>query len=403
MAGDRTLTLSLSAQGSMSRLSPVPGAQYRRESVVTVNLSHNQPVYVPDICGPSWWAVLHGVAQAIRDCGCSSCGEWAVKAMHAIHDTVNWKLGKPVRYPGHLKEVASAMAKAAASVEKPSVLRQGRGPRGCNGIIPKEVTSHDHTVYAATSSDSGRGHWNGCQALQPEGPNGRYACRRGQESLGAHQQDQEGRREGASLPRKLILRQLIAEAVVLDTSVLSILTIPGHPLRPFYAASLAGRPVFTTLIAVAENIRSFRRLSPFFWTRFWDALFSVPRVELIEDVAFFWAELRELVPRRQTSDNDLWIAAFAMAYDMPLVTDDKDQVALNGLTVEGRTLRILSRHLSNLAQRSTMPPCHGAQVEKLERASGMLRSVTSTRAALRRVTRTGAGAVPTPMPSAPHP
>ena len=54
----------------------------------------DQGVYVPDVCGPSWWRMLHGWAEAIRDEGCPSCGEFAVKAVNALHDLVQPQAGQ---------------------------------------------------------------------------------------------------------------------------------------------------------------------------------------------------------------------------------------------------------------------------------------------------------------------
>ena len=53
-------------------------------------------VSVPDVCGPVWWRVLHSVAEAIRDEGCSQCGAEAVDFVRFWHDLVNRKLGKPL-------------------------------------------------------------------------------------------------------------------------------------------------------------------------------------------------------------------------------------------------------------------------------------------------------------------
>jgi hypothetical protein len=49
-------------------------------------------VSVPDVCGSSWWAMIHGWAEAVRDAGCSTCGQHAVQFVSAMHDLVNVKL-----------------------------------------------------------------------------------------------------------------------------------------------------------------------------------------------------------------------------------------------------------------------------------------------------------------------
>ena len=83
---------------------------------------HNRPeigpneVYVPDICGSQWWGMLHAWAQVIHDEGCPTCGGFAIEAARALHDVVNVKLGKPVKYAANLKTMA-AIYQAAASGE----------------------------------------------------------------------------------------------------------------------------------------------------------------------------------------------------------------------------------------------------------------------------------------------
>ena len=43
-------------------------------------------VPVPNVCGEFGWSQLHSWAENIRDHMCSNCGDFAVKAAHALHD-----------------------------------------------------------------------------------------------------------------------------------------------------------------------------------------------------------------------------------------------------------------------------------------------------------------------------
>ena len=63
-------------------------------------------VSVPEVCGEFWWAQLHSWAENIRDHGCSTCGDVAVPMAMAFHDLVNYKLGKPIQYPGIFEAIA---------------------------------------------------------------------------------------------------------------------------------------------------------------------------------------------------------------------------------------------------------------------------------------------------------
>lgn len=66
-------------------------------------------VSIPDVCGDFWWAQLHSWAENIRDVGCPSCGEFAVRAAEGLHDIVNSHLGKPLQHPESVLTLASAV------------------------------------------------------------------------------------------------------------------------------------------------------------------------------------------------------------------------------------------------------------------------------------------------------
>lgn len=64
-----------------------------------------------------------------------------------------------------------------------------------------------------------------------------------------------------------------------------------------------------------------------------DAVADVAILPIDETVGVRWAELRALLAEagRRTGVNDLWIAATALAYGIPVVTQDADFDAVEGL------------------------------------------------------------------------
>lgn len=73
---------------------------------MAVDQLEEDSISIPDICGPSWWAMIHAWAESIRDAGCASCGEFAVKAVSALHDLVNIHLEKPLHDAPNFLEIA---------------------------------------------------------------------------------------------------------------------------------------------------------------------------------------------------------------------------------------------------------------------------------------------------------
>lgn len=69
---------------------------------------------IPEIAGPSWWAMLHNWAKAINEHGCSSCGAFAVDFTSFFHDLVNRKLGKPMKDPANFVKMVRLIAEVAA-------------------------------------------------------------------------------------------------------------------------------------------------------------------------------------------------------------------------------------------------------------------------------------------------
>jgi predicted nucleic acid-binding protein len=60
---------------------------------------------------------------------------------------------------------------------------------------------------------------------------------------------------------------------------------------------------------------------------------DVEVLDIDEDVSLQWARLRALLgpAARRTNVNDVWIAATAVRYDIPVVTQDADFDAMEGL------------------------------------------------------------------------
>lgn len=77
---------------------------------------------IAETCGGVWWANFHSLAKNIRDYGCSTCGDFAVKMMQACHDLVNIHLAgqgqeKKIHYPDNLREFASYFHEAIHKAE----------------------------------------------------------------------------------------------------------------------------------------------------------------------------------------------------------------------------------------------------------------------------------------------
>ena len=121
-------------------------------------------------------------------------------------------------------------------------------------------------------------------------------------------------------------------AGVLDTSVF-IASESGRQLR----GELIPDEVATTVITLAElntgvlaatsaDIRA-QRLATL------DAVADIPALPVDEDAARMWARLRVHLAEsgRRVRINDLWIAAIAASRGLPVVTQDGDFDALDGV------------------------------------------------------------------------
>ena len=82
-----------------------------------VSLRHDPGVNVSDVCGSSWWGILHGVAQSIHDYGCPSCGKHAISLIRYAHDLVNVSLDKPIHAPEAIAEWTPFARKLSAGLD----------------------------------------------------------------------------------------------------------------------------------------------------------------------------------------------------------------------------------------------------------------------------------------------
>jgi len=77
---------------------------------------------MPKTVGPVAWAVFHGAAQALHDDVCQNCGKHAVRMIRGLHDMVNVKLGKPVRYPADLRFLQKMANEAVGNMGEDSMI-----------------------------------------------------------------------------------------------------------------------------------------------------------------------------------------------------------------------------------------------------------------------------------------
>jgi predicted nucleic acid-binding protein len=122
---------------------------------------------------------------------------------------------------------------------------------------------------------------------------------------------------------------------LLDTSVL-IASETGRALRVDRLPDRSAVSVVTIgelhagVLAAKDVETRARRLATL------DLLAEISVVSIDEDVAVAWARLRALLAEkgRRVNVNDAWIAATAMTYQLPVVTQDADYDAMEDLGVE---------------------------------------------------------------------
>ena len=119
-----------------------------------------------------------------------------------------------------------------------------------------------------------------------------------------------------------------------DTSIF-IAHESGRPLRADVLPDRLAVSVITVgelragVLAAADLATRDRRLATL------TAVLALSPVPVDDDVAAAWARLRVALRDvgRRMAVNDSWIAATAIALDVPLVTQDKDHVDVPGLRV----------------------------------------------------------------------
>lgn len=122
------------------------------------------------------------------------------------------------------------------------------------------------------------------------------------------------------------------EAGVLDTSVL-IAAESGRPLE----GERLPRESFVSVVTLAElNVGVLAAPDTETRARRMDTLATMADVAILpldEEAALEWARLRVHLAerRRRVNVNDLWIAASAIAHELPVVTQDDDFDPLDGV------------------------------------------------------------------------
>ena len=124
----------------------------------------DQFVNVAEVSGPCWWRILHSWAEAIREEGCSSCGEFAVGATVALHDLVNVELGKPVWDRRNFVDFAAAYHAAAEEVLGMHVDKPAMG----RAIIPSTISARIKAASALLEQAAEQATAARPQALQDE-------------------------------------------------------------------------------------------------------------------------------------------------------------------------------------------------------------------------------------------
>ena len=64
--------------------------------------SHDDGISIPEVVGPYAWGVIH---HAMESFPCEPCAEHGVKLVRFIHDMVNAKTGKPIKYVANYRAV----------------------------------------------------------------------------------------------------------------------------------------------------------------------------------------------------------------------------------------------------------------------------------------------------------
>ncbi|MCI0440768.1 MAG: hypothetical protein L0177_16805, partial [Chloroflexi bacterium] len=80
---------------------------------ITLHAHNDDRPTISEIVGPYTWGLLH---FAVESFPCPACAEDGKKLIRAIHDLVNWRLEKPMRYPANFRKIAEEFARVASSM-----------------------------------------------------------------------------------------------------------------------------------------------------------------------------------------------------------------------------------------------------------------------------------------------
>ncbi len=107
-------------------LQTLPALHALSDAHAHASLAHEPDIYRPDVCGASWWAILHHWATAIKEAGCGHCGEEAESLMRFAHDLVNVQGNRAIFAPqdarrwspvvGRLRSALDAQVEANATM-----------------------------------------------------------------------------------------------------------------------------------------------------------------------------------------------------------------------------------------------------------------------------------------------
>lgn len=129
----------------------------------SLELHHHPPANISDVCGASWWSIIHGVATSIRDGegGCSTCGEHAVSLMEYAHDLVNVSLEKPAQKPHAVREWTPYALQLATMPEYESAIisQNQRSSRNCQ--FNKDTFDTNPVAVQASLKELRKAHGNG--------------------------------------------------------------------------------------------------------------------------------------------------------------------------------------------------------------------------------------------------
>lgn len=127
----------------------------------------------------------------------------------------------------------------------------------------------------------------------------------------------------ASLP---LLRGLLDTSVFIGLEQHREIDVPRLPLEQFVSSITRGELLAGVHAASTADVRSVRLATI-------EALAGFSMLSADSAAATHWAKLRHAVAvaGKRANVNDLWIAAIALAHDLPVITQDQDFTILSDL------------------------------------------------------------------------